>query len=135
LEKTSRQSTYSAAVDFIVKWSYAPHIGQAMKKQVREIMLATRPSVLHSDLLACQGFDTQAQAAVITQPALLLVGELDKMTPPRLSEQLCELLPDARLEVIPGAGHMLMLEQPAAVAAAVRDFAQIFLEEDHPKPP
>ncbi len=46
------------------------------------------------------------------------------MTPERFSEKLAGGIPGAALEVIPGAGHMLPLEQPEEVAKRVRRFLE-----------
>jgi pimeloyl-ACP methyl ester carboxylesterase len=42
--------------------------------------------------------------------------------PPVYAERWRELLPDARVVRVPGAGHMLPYEQPAAVADAIEQF-------------
>lgn len=55
-------------------------------------------------------------------PGLVLVGDHDRMTPLSHSRRIAELHRGARLEVVPRAGHLLMLEQPAAVAAAITTF-------------
>ena len=44
------------------------------------------------------------------------------MTPVRYAKYLARELPDAELAVIPGAGHFVTLEQPAAVNAAIARF-------------
>jgi pimeloyl-ACP methyl ester carboxylesterase len=55
-------------------------------------------------------------------PALLVWGELDAIVPLDAGRRYAELLPEARLEVVPGAGHNVDLERPDALAALVRDF-------------
>jgi pimeloyl-ACP methyl ester carboxylesterase len=54
----------------------------------------------------------------LTMPATVVVGERDAKFR-ALGEKLVERLPDARLVVIPRAGHAVHLEQPEAVAAAI----------------
>lgn len=54
----------------------------------------------------------------LRMPAEVLVGERDPKFR-ALGERLCAALPDARLTVVPGAGHALTLETPEAVAAAL----------------
>lgn len=56
-------------------------------------------------------------------PALVLVGEQDKLTPPAAAARLVRALPDARLVRLPGAGHNAMIEAHEAVTAHVRTFA------------
>ena len=56
----------------------------------------------------------------IEVPTLVIVGAEDIVTPPALSEAMAKALPEATLEVIPEAGHLSNMEQPAAFTAAVR---------------
>jgi pimeloyl-ACP methyl ester carboxylesterase len=44
------------------------------------------------------------------------------MTPPRYSQLLAHVIPEALLEEIPQTGHMLMLEQPDAVGKSLTNF-------------
>jgi pimeloyl-ACP methyl ester carboxylesterase len=53
-------------------------------------------------------------------PALVVVGEEDKLTPPPLAERMAEELPQGELTVLPGAGHLSALEVPEAFNEAVR---------------
>lgn len=48
-------------------------------------------------------------------PLLVACGEADLLTPPEHSREIAALVPQARLEIVPGAGHMLTMEQPARV--------------------
>jgi len=52
-------------------------------------------------------------------PALLLSATGDTWSPPAQHEAMRELCPRAELIIVPEAGHMLPMEQPAAVAAAL----------------
>src|SRR5207244_419732 len=54
----------------------------------------------------------------VRMPALVVAGERDTKFR-ALGERLAAALPDARLEVVPGAGHAVHLEAPDAVAAAL----------------
>jgi pimeloyl-ACP methyl ester carboxylesterase len=58
----------------------------------------------------------------LSTPTLLLWGSEDRFVPPVYARRFAELLPDARLEWIAKAGHMLPLEQPDAAAAAILRF-------------
>jgi pimeloyl-ACP methyl ester carboxylesterase len=53
---------------------------------------------------------------------LVVTGSLDRLTPQKYSIFLAERMPDARLQVVEGAGHMVMLERPSEVAEAVLAF-------------
>lgn len=52
-------------------------------------------------------------------PAAALVGDRDRLTPPVCAESIAGALPGAELTICPGAGHMLMLERPEEVNAAL----------------
>jgi len=58
-------------------------------------------------------------AALAAVPAAVLVGARDRLTPPVCARSIAEALPGAELIVCPGAGHMLPLEQPDVVSAAL----------------
>lgn len=58
----------------------------------------------------------------ITVPTLVAVGAEDVATPPAKSQLIASLIPGARLEVIPAAGHSSTLEQPDAVSALLSEF-------------
>ncbi|MDP9395999.1 MAG: alpha/beta hydrolase [Actinomycetota bacterium] len=55
-------------------------------------------------------------------PALVVVGEDDTLSPVADAQAMADALPDARLVVVPGAGHLTALEDPDAFAAAVVAF-------------
>jgi 3-oxoadipate enol-lactonase len=57
-------------------------------------------------------------------PTLCIAGELDKSSPPPVVEEIANAIPGARFAIIPGAPHMLFLEQPGQTARLVRDFLQ-----------
>ncbi|SLL98218.1 MULTISPECIES: alpha/beta fold hydrolase [unclassified Actinoplanes] len=52
-------------------------------------------------------------------PAAVLVGDRDRLTPPACAESIAAALPAAEFTVCPGAGHMLPLERPEEVSAAL----------------
>jgi 3-oxoadipate enol-lactonase len=54
-------------------------------------------------------------------PVLVLAGEEDHAYPPAKSQQIAERIADARLEVVPGVGHSVMLEDPERANAHVRE--------------
>ena len=53
---------------------------------------------------------------------LVACGEGDLLTPPAISREMAALIPGARLEIVPAAGHMLTMEQPARVTALLLDW-------------
>ena len=61
-------------------------------------------------------------AELITVPSLLVAAELDEITPIDAVRGLQKKLPDARLTVLPGVGHLIHYEVPVPAAAAIADF-------------
>ena len=58
----------------------------------------------------------------ITAPTLVIVGADDVPTPVKQSRRLAELIPGARLEIVPYCGHSSTIEQPEAVTGLIRPF-------------
>jgi len=81
-----------------------------------------RSSVLYGDWLACAQFDLRQRVSQIQAPAYIACGSLDRLTPPSRSRFLAEHMPFSRLEIVPAAGHLLPMEQPALLAGRLRDF-------------
>jgi pimeloyl-ACP methyl ester carboxylesterase len=72
-----------------------------------------RPGTVAAALAAARGqrFTRQeARYGEVRQPALLLWGDDDLVTPLRFGERLARVLPDAELEVYAGCGHIPMVE-------------------------
>ena len=81
--------------------------------------------VLAADLEACSGYDGGKEAATaISAPTMVLSGSHDRMTPAKAGRALAEAIPNATYEVLPGAGHMMMLEAPNEPLLALRRFIE-----------
>ncbi len=76
-----------------------------------DIVRAMAPENLVALLPELAGFDERAAFEDLGVPAVVVVGERDRLTPPPNAEALAASLPGARLQVWPGAGHMLMYER------------------------
>ena len=66
--------------------------------------------------------DQSAALSGFAGPALVLCGAEDALCPPERHHEIAELLPDPRLVVVPGAGHISTLEEPLAVTEALADW-------------
>jgi pimeloyl-ACP methyl ester carboxylesterase len=60
----------------------------------------------------------------VTAPVLIVKAEDDRLIPGEMADRYAELLPDSRVETIPGTGHAIAVEQPERTAAAVADFIE-----------
>jgi pimeloyl-ACP methyl ester carboxylesterase len=113
---------YAEAVAFMTEHAWSPSSPAVLKERGRETVLATRPSVTGCDFTACNGFDVMSRLDEIRLPTLVIVGEDDRLTPPKYAEFLARGIAGAELARIPRAGHFVSLEQPAEVNRAIRDF-------------
>lgn len=73
---------------------------------------------------AIRDADFTETARRIAVPTLCVVGDQDGSTPPALVKSLADLIPGARYEIIPGAGHIPCVEQPEMLTSLMRDFIQ-----------
>jgi pimeloyl-ACP methyl ester carboxylesterase len=94
-----------------------------VRARVAELIRANGPLGICGGVLAL-GFRTDTTAALkkLAVPALIVVGEEDALTPPAHSRQMNEAAPGSSLVVIPKAGHLSNLEEPAAFNRALLDF-------------
>jgi pimeloyl-ACP methyl ester carboxylesterase len=118
-----------SAVDMVSIWglgfqaelggSLAP--GLWMHSGAQRILERCRPGVLFNDLSACNAYQgALAAAAQITVPTTLILGERDLMTPARAGKTLAAAVPNSRTVVLPGAGHVMMVERPDELLAALQ---------------
>ncbi len=75
-----------------------------------------------AQLYAIAGWTSVPWLRRLRQPTLVLAGDDDPIVPLVNGRILARLIPDARLHVVPGGGHLFLLEDPAAVAARVSEF-------------
>ena len=80
-------------------------------------------SVWTDGLSGLMEMDLQHALPRVTIPALVVVGQHDRVTPAAAAVALTGELPDARLVVLEGAGHAAMLERPAELDREIRAFA------------
>jgi pimeloyl-ACP methyl ester carboxylesterase len=122
LETTADPGALAAAAETMAEYAFGPLGTPALRREFARDMAATAPGVAHGDFSACDAFDAMARLGELRTPALVVCGSDDRLTPPKYSEFLRDRIPGARLELVPGAGHMVMLEAPERVAAAIDGF-------------
>lgn len=90
---------------------------------LRQIMESQSPQAIEWALAAMRDRqDFVESLKSIADPALVIVGEHDAITPPSLAQKLSGAIPRSQLAVIPDAGHMSPIENPQAVTEAIRSF-------------
>jgi pimeloyl-ACP methyl ester carboxylesterase len=95
------------------------HVVRLAERTASEVWTDALPGLMEMDL--------RHAVPRIRVPALVLVGEHDRVTPPAAAVELAGTLPDGRLAVLQGSGHIPMLEHPDDVTAAIDAFARTVL--------
>jgi pimeloyl-ACP methyl ester carboxylesterase len=116
------QGDYESAARLMAGWSQGtrsdPDTMRIYLQRLREL----DPQVLYRDYAACNAWDRTANLGRIRAPALVICGDADRMTPLKYGLELQQSIRGAQLVIVPDAGHMVMLEQPALVAWEVQQF-------------
>lgn len=85
-------------------------------------MRETGREITRRDFRTCHEFDVRSRLDEIDVPSLALVGEHDKLTPPRYHDFFADEIPDCERATIEDAAHLAMLERPTAFNEALRAF-------------
>lgn len=80
------------------------------------------PEALHGDMDLLGELDLRPEVARVTQPALIVSGQNDRVTSPAAASWLAATLPGARLFDVPRAGHAPFVSHHIEVGDAVRGF-------------
>jgi 3-oxoadipate enol-lactonase/4-carboxymuconolactone decarboxylase len=80
-----------------------------------QMVRTTDPGCYIAACEALAAFDVRPELGRVGVPTLVLVGSEDQVTGPAEARTLVAGIPDARLAVVPGASHLVPVEQPAAV--------------------
>lgn len=107
-------------------------VGDTTRKERPEVVARVREMILAAsargivDALAGLAARTDSGPTLreIKVPALVVCGAEDALTPVADSEAIGRGVPGSRLEIIPGAGHLSALEDPAAFNGALTTFLQ-----------
>lgn len=92
--------------------------------EITELRLTNPPDPVGWQAQAAAGVTHDAfdRLGEIRAPTLVLHGSEDVVVDPRNSELLAERIPDARLELLEGAGHLFFWEQPERTATLIEEF-------------
>lgn len=107
-----------ARVDVLLAQPADPEV----RREVVETMSRIDPAAYRIGAEAVWLADQRDRAGQIGAPTLVVVGGQDLITPVDLSNELVDLIPDARMQVISGAGHLGNLEKPDEFNAIVESF-------------
>jgi len=95
---------------------------QSVRQELHDSIVKLRAESYLKTLRASTTFDQADTIQLLTMPVQLIFGSEDRLTPPQLGEDLAERLPDPRLAVLQGAGHLSNLEAPDMFTTVLRGF-------------
>jgi pimeloyl-ACP methyl ester carboxylesterase len=116
------KANFKETVPKITQFAYSRKTPSGLIERGVNDMMRCRPEVLYGDFLACDRFDFMNQVEKIDLPTLILCGEEDELTPVKYSQFLHHRIKGSSLEILPNAGHMVMMESPEAFNNRVWEF-------------
>jgi len=126
----AREKGVEAIAESMLPKMLAPETYQTrpgLVHELRHIMAQTPLNGVIGDLTAMRDRpDSTELLGGILEPVLVIHGQQDQLIPPSEAEAAFARLPNARLALVPSAGHLLNLEQPEAFDAEVRNFLRSF---------
>src|SRR3954447_8078051 len=121
LLEQGRKAGSDLAFLFTRRLSYGSDAPPSLVSFMEQMVAATPVEVM------TEFFDTfldhdklEALGVLRDVPTVVLCGDRDMLTPVKNSHVIADALPDAELVVVPGAGHMVMLERPDLVTDVIR---------------
>lgn len=126
LDAAATQDPEAAAQVSLARW-FTPGFQARRPERVASIgqrlLRNNPPHFLAAYRVFALGDPVLAQAAPgIACPALVMTGEEDVGSTPRMTRELAAALPRGQARVVPGQRHMLPVEEPAVVASALHGF-------------
>jgi len=113
----------SAMSDAIMeRWFSRPFRDSLAVTPWRRMVETTPPEGYAGCCAAIAGTDFYTTTAALRLPAQVIAGDADGSTPPDLVQEMAELVPGARYDLIRGAGHLPCVEKPDDFAAILTRF-------------
>lgn len=122
VEELSGPVTVAQGLDRLRQQAFSPSTRPAVVDASMRFLRQSRASLLLADWKACTRFDLRDYIEQIDAPAWVACGIDDAITPLAHSRYLATRMPAAQLQVVPGAGHMLPVEQTPLVVGGLSDF-------------
>jgi len=100
-----------------------------MRRYVDLVLDAGVEQLVRQNKALMQRPDARPHLPALRCPVMVMCGDSDRLTPPDCSREIAGLIPQAELAWIAQCGHMLTMEQPAAVNALLGPWLQRRLAE------
>ncbi|HEY3480927.1 MAG TPA: alpha/beta hydrolase, partial [Streptomyces sp.] len=120
LVERTRRATADLFAGLIKRYSFGTDVDPGVARFAERLIESTPIDVVAEFYPAFTEHDKGDALAVLDAlPGLVLAGDKDLLTPSAHSKEIAERLPDAELIVVEGAGHMVIMERPELVNAAL----------------
>jgi pimeloyl-ACP methyl ester carboxylesterase len=119
------KENFEETVRKITRFAYSRNASSDLIERGISDLLRCRPEVLYSDFLACDRFDIMNEVEKINLPTLVFCGDEDQLTPVKYSEFLHSRIKHSKIEILPNAGHLVMIESPQAFNEKIREFITV----------
>ena len=114
----------------IVDTAFSAAMPAALKERVFTEYMKNDARTIFDDFTACDSFNVMGSLEAIRVPTLVICGTDDRFTPLKYSRYLAETIPGARLALVEGTGHMVMIEKPGQVNKAIEGFLSVLVTGD-----
>ena len=106
----------------LVPGMVAPGTPASVQHAAQTVMAGVPEATYRSALAALLQFDQRANLPQISMPTLVITGALDAVATPEVSRRMAAAIPGAQCVVVPGAGHLLPMENRPSFNAALLAF-------------
>lgn len=113
---------YSATLDRFVETCIPELDSDHIKRWGRQIIDRAPQEAAIALYRSAGEIDLRNELSLISQPTLILHGEADGIVPVNEARQLSEILPNAKLSILPGAGHVPTMTRPQEIAHEIMNF-------------
>src|SRR5437763_821851 len=122
-DKLRNRATKSDLAFLIARLSnFGPHASPSMVEYIVNLSLRSPVEVWTEGIAALIEMDLRHAIGHVRCPALVIVGDLDRLTPPASAIAIKDHLPDGRLVVLEDAGHMAPMERHDQFNEVLRGF-------------
>jgi len=109
----------------LVRWAFGRHPTAKAVDQVRRMLADSNPAIAQDAGRAIATHDVLEDLGHVQIPTLVVVGDMDRLTPPAHAEILVKAIPEAQLRVLPSIGHQVMQEDPEALNRLINELVEL----------
>lgn len=120
--RAQREGMTALLESTVTRWFSKEFRARGADQPIRKQLLAVNVDAWAQAWYAMADVHTAPRLREIRVPTLCLAGEADVSAPPHTVEVIARSITGARFQVVPGAPHMLFLEQPSVVSGIISGF-------------